>query len=201
MTPTRKGKQQKPAVIGNMILAAAIASPLFCPTQCLNDPAGYAAVRIPPITSFAPRSKDEQNRVASPATAQEMIANLRQGGMPVSAIAEAMGVERKTIYAWLSGGEVQKRNLQRADKVHALLTGVSCVDVRNVYRFWNTKVDGNKTLRDLITSDSIDEVAVRSTLDNLRPVALRAMASEKKMSRQGPGNAVLDEIPEVGANG
>jgi hypothetical protein len=85
--------------------------------------------------------------------------------------------------------------------VHDLLTGVSGVDVRNLYRFWNTKVNDQKTLRDLMTADNIDELAVRSALDNLRPTALRAMASERKMSRQGPTNAVLDEIPEAGANG
>jgi hypothetical protein len=130
-----------------------------------------------------------------------MIANLRKGGMPVSAIAEAMRVERKTIYAWLSGGDVRKDNLQRVAQVHTLLAGVSGVDTRGVYRFWNTKLDGNKTLRDLMIAGNIDELAVRSALDNLRPAALRAMASERKMSRQGPTNAVLDEIPEAGANG
>jgi len=137
----------------------------------------------------------------SPATAQEMIADLRKGGIPVSAIAEAMGVERKTIYAWLSGGPVRPANIQRATQVHALLTGVSGVDVRGVYRFWNTSLVGSKTLRNLMTADNIDVSAVRSALDDLRPAALRAMASERKMSRQGPTNAVLDEIPEAVVNG
>jgi hypothetical protein len=201
MTSAKSGNRQKPVGIGNAVLIAVIATPFFCPIQCLNGFAEIAACRIPPITSFAPKPKDEQSRALSPATTREKITSLRNGGMPVSAIAEAMGVERKTIYAWLGGGDVQKRNLQRADQVHALLTGVSGVDARGVYRFWNTKMDGNKTLRDLMTADNIDESAVRSVLDNLRPAALRAMASERKMSRQGPTNAVLDEIPEAGVNG
>jgi hypothetical protein len=112
-----------------------------------------------------------------------------------------MGVERKTIYAWLGGGPVRPANTQRAAQVHALLTGVSGVDVRGVYRFWNTNLVGDKTLRNLVMADNIDESAVRAALDNLRPTALRAMASERKMSRRGPSNAVLDEIPEAGANG
>jgi hypothetical protein len=112
-----------------------------------------------------------------------------------------MGVERKTIYAWLTGGTVRPANIQRAAQVHALLTGVSGVDLRGLYRFWNANLIGNKTLRDLMIADNIDGSAVRSALDNLRPTALRAMASERKMSRQGPTNAVLDEIPEDGANG
>jgi hypothetical protein len=199
MTNNIRVKPKKAAVIGSTLLFTTFATTFPCPSQYLKDFEEAAAFRIPPITSFA--SPTEYLRKVSPATAQEMIANLRNGGMPVSAIADIMRVERKTIYAWLSGGEVRKPNLQRADQVHALLTGVLGVDVRGVYRFWNTKIDGNKTLRDLMTADNIDDLAVRSALDNLRPAALRAMASEKKMSRQGPTNAVLDEIPEAGANG
>ncbi|MGB9407539.1 MAG: hypothetical protein WCA89_08380 [Terracidiphilus sp.] len=199
MTNTIRVKPQKAAVIGSALLFTTIATTFPCPSQYLKDFEEAAACRIPPITSFA--SPTEYLRIVSPATAQEMIANLRNGGMPVSAIADVMRVERKTIYAWLSGGEVRKPNLQRADQVHALLTKVSGVDVRGVYRFWNTKIDGNKTIRDLMTADNIDDWAVRSALDNLRPAALRAMVSERKMSRQGPTNAVLDEIPEAGANG
>jgi hypothetical protein len=196
MTSTMGGKRHKPTSIGNTVLIAALAAPFFYPLQCLNDFNGIAACRIPPIASFSPK-----NELISPVTAQEMIANLRKGGMPVSAIAAAVSVERKTIYAWLSGGEVRNANLQRVAQIHALLTSVSGVDARNLYRFWNTKVNGQKTLRDLMTNDNIDELAVRSALDNLRPAALRAMVSERKMSRQGPTNAVLDEIPEAGANG
>ncbi len=199
MTSTIGNNRQKPAAVGNALLIAVIATPFFCPPQYLPDFAEIAAYRIPPITSFA--SPTEYLRVVSPATAQEMIANLRNGGMPVSAIAEAMCVERKTIYAWLSGGEVRKPNLQRIDQVHALLTGVSGVDARGLYRFWNTKLDGDKTLRDLMTADNINDLAVRSALDNLHLAAVRAMTSERKMSRQGPTNAVLDEIPEAGVNG
>jgi hypothetical protein len=198
MNPFSVGKPRKSVAIEG-VLAIAIATTSFCPSQYLNDIEQVEAFRIPPITSFA--SSTEYLRIVSPATAQEMIADLRQGGIPVSAIAEAMGVERKTIYAWLTGGTVRPANIQRAAQVHALLTGVSGVDLRGLYRFWNANLIGNKTLRDLMIADNIDGSAVRSALDNLRPTALRAMASERKMSRQGPTNAVLDEIPEAGANG
>lgn len=198
MTPTTVSKPRKSVAIEGALLIA-IATTSFCPPQYRNEFEQIAACRIPPITSFA--SPIAYLRIVSPATAQEMIADLRKGGMPVSAIADAINVERKTIYTWLSGSYVRKDNLQRVAQVHTLLAGVSGVDARGLYRFWNTMVDGNKTLRDLMTAHSIDELAVRSALDNLRPAALRAMASERKMSRQGPTNAVLDEIPEAGANG
>jgi hypothetical protein len=198
MTPTTAAKPRNSVAIESALLIA-IATTSFCPPQYLKDFEQIAACRIPPITSFA--SPTEYLRIVSPATAQEMIADLRKGGIPVSGIAEAMGVERKTIYAWLGGGPVRPANTQRAAQVHALLTGVSGVDVRGVYRFWNTNLVGDKTLRNLVMADNIDESAVRAALDNLRPTALRAMASERKMSRRGPSNAVLDEIPEAGANG
>ena len=134
-------------------------------------------------------------------TAQEMIANLRSGGLPISAMAEAMRVERKSIYSWLSGGDMRSANIQRAAQLHALLTGVAGVDVRSLYRFWNTPVDGTKTLRELMVAENIDEAAACLALERLRPAALRAMETERKMARKGTSNPVLDEIPEAGANG
>lgn len=199
MTSATVGKPRKSAAIKSALLMA-IATPFFCPPQYQNDFAEVAALRIPPIASFFTQETGQPGKV-SPATAQEMIADLRKGGMPVSAIADAMRVERKTVYAWLSGGDIRHAKLQRVAQVHTLLAGVSGVDARGVYRFWSTKIDGDKTLCDLLTADNIDESAAQSALDNLRPAALRAMASERKMSRQGPTNAVLDEIPEAGANG
>jgi len=103
--------------------------------------------RIEAIASFAPviRTNDNTPRTSSLVTVQEKIANLRSGGLPVSAMAEAMRVERKSIYSWLSGGDMRSANIQRAAQLHALLTGVAGVDVRSLYRFWNTPVDGTKT--------------------------------------------------------
>lgn len=77
-----------------------------------------------------------------------MIASLRKGGLPVSAMAEAMRGERKSICSWLSGGEMRGANTHRAARLHRLFTGVAGVDVRGLYRFGNAPVDGKKTLRD-----------------------------------------------------
>ncbi len=79
-----------------------------------------------------------------------------KGGLPISAIAEAMRVERKSIYSWLNGGDMRSANTQRAAQLHRLFTGaVAGVDARTLYRFWNTPVDGQKNLRDLVIADSI----------------------------------------------
>jgi hypothetical protein len=129
---------------------------------------------------------------------QEMMVSLREGGLPVSAIADAMSVERKTVYAWLDGGEARKDHAQRAAVVHSLLTGLPDIDARTLYRFWNTPVSGTQTLGDLMRADPIDEQLVRTTLQDLLPVARRARDSERKIARKGPGNPVLDALPEAG---
>lgn len=132
-------------------------------------------------------------------TAQEMISGLRANGLPISAIAEAMRVERKSIYSWLNGGDMRSANTQRATQLHALFNGVAGVDARGLHRFWNTPVDGKATLRELMIAETIDEAA--TALNKLRPAALRAMENERKMAQQGTSNPVLDEIPEAGVNG
>jgi hypothetical protein len=134
----------------------------------------------------------------TPLSVQQMMLALREGGMPISAIADAMAVERKTIYAWMDGGEARKEHLQRAGLIHSLLTATPDVDVRSLYRFWNTPVSGEKTLRDLMTADTINEPVVRPALKALLPAARRARNLEEKMARKGAGNPVLDELPEVG---
>jgi hypothetical protein len=155
---------------------------------------------IEAIASFTPRAKTGLLRATSLVSAQEMIASLRKGGLPVSAMAEAMRVERKSIYSWLSGGEMRSANTQRAARLHRLFTGVAGVDVRGLYRFWNTPVDGKKTLRDLMVADSINETATVAVLNMLQPAALRAMENERKMAPQGKRNPAVDDLPEAGAN-
>lgn len=180
----------------SMLLAVAITTTSFCPPQYSPEFAQLAANRIEPIASFAPGP--ELPEAASLGTVQEMIGDLRKSGVPISGIADAMRVERKTVYAWLKGGDIRSANTQRVAQVHSLLTGVSGIDLRNVYRFWNTAVVGRDTLRDLLTTEYIDEAEIRLALNRLRPSLLRSMANEKKMMRQGTANAILDEIPEAG---
>jgi len=178
-----------------------LAATTIIPSTYWQDIEQSPTPRIEAIASFAPRAKTGQFRATSPVSAQEMIASLRKGGLPISVIAEAMRVERKSIYSWLNGGEMRGTNTQRAARLHRLFTGaVAGVNVRTLYRFWNTPVDGQKTLRDLIVADNINEVAAASTLNKLRPAALRAMEIERKMTRQGTGNPAIDDLPEAGAN-
>ena len=183
------------------VLMLTLAATTIIPSTYWQDIEQSPTPRIEAIASFAPRAKTGQLRATSPVSAQEMIASLRKGGLPITAIAEAMRVERKSIYSWLNGGDMRSANTQRAAQLHRLFTGaVVGVDARNLYRFWNTPVAGQKTLRDLIVADNINEAATAAALNKLRPAALRAMDTERKMARHGTGNPAIDELPEAGAN-
>ncbi len=183
------------------VFVLTLAATTIIPSMYWQDIEQSPTPRIEAIASFTPWAKTSQFRATSPVSAQEMIASLRKGGLPISAIAEAMRVERKSIYSWLNGGDMRSANTQRAAQLHRLFTGaVAGVDARTLYRFWNTPVDGQKTLRDLIVADNINEVEAASALSKLRPAALCAMETERKMTRQGTGNPVIDDLPEAGAN-
>jgi hypothetical protein len=181
------------------IIGAAIATICFCPPQYSPEFAQLEANAIEPIASLAPMA--DHTRAPLVATAQEMISNLRKGGMPVSAIADAVRVERKSVYAWLGGGLVRPANALRIAQVHSLLTGIPGVDSRGLYRFWNTALAGGNTLCELITTENIDEPKVKLLLECIRPAAQRLSLNEKKMRRTGTANAFLDEISEAGTDG
>jgi hypothetical protein len=172
----------------------------FIPAAYLQEFENSQTLGIEASTSFVPKAKMGSDEAKPLMTPQEMIAELRANGLPISAIAEAMRVERKSIYSWLNGGDMRSANTQRTTQVHALLNGVAGVVSRGLYRFWNTPVDSKPTLRELMTAETIDEVATISALNKLRPAALRAMENERKMAQQGTSNPTLDEIPEAGAN-
>jgi len=182
-----------------VVIAAATAFTCFCPPQYSPELTQLDASRIAPIASFGTAPADAETPGVE--TAQEMIFKLRKGGMPVSAIAEAMRVERKSIYAWIDGGHVRPANASRAEQICSLLTGVDGVDARGIYRLWNTVIDGKSTLRDLVTTENLDVPRVRLALDRARPAALRLSQNEKRMKQGGAGNAFLDEIPEAGLAG
>ena len=183
------------------VLMLTLAATTIIPSTYWQDIEQSQTPRIEAIASFAPRAKTGQLRATSPVSAQEMIAGLRKGGLPISAIAEAMRVERKSIYSWLNGGDMRSANTQRAAQFHRLFIGaVAGVDARNLYRFWNTPVDGQKTLRDLIVAENLNEAATAAALNKLRPAALRAMETERKMARQGKDNPEIDDLLEAGAN-
>ena len=155
-----------------------------------------ASELIEPIASFTP--KRHTCRAASIPTVQQMISHLRADGMPVSAIAEAVKVERKTIYSWLNGGTTRGAHTKRVSQVYRLLTEGLGTSVRAVYRFWNTPISQDGTLREMICAEILNEAALRAALIRLGPQMRRAAEAEGKMSRWGLGNPMIEGLPETG---
>lgn len=170
------------------------------PMQSVYGPGidSNASMQLDPIASIAPASRHTQ--APASLTEQEKVARLRSAGLPVSALAEAMQVERKTVYSWINGGDMRIPNVQRVSQLYALLSGMDGLDARSLYRFWNTPVTGGTTLRGILTADTIDDTAAQKALAELRPAVLRAQEIEQKMARRGSENPVLDEAPEAGSN-
>ena len=75
-------------------------------------------------------SSDTPTGIEAVRSNQEMVAALRDQGLPITAIAEMMGVERKTIYAWLDGSAVRDENAARLSTLYQLLSRETDGDFR-----------------------------------------------------------------------
>jgi hypothetical protein len=132
-------------------------------------------------------------------TNQEMVAVLKDNGFPISAIAEMMGVERKTIYSWLDGAAVREENANRLASIFQLLKAEADGDFRQVYRVWNQTGPDGRTLRSLLSSDALDLPLVTAKLTSLRTSMSHYAQNDAR--RAGPfktgrgGNPASDELP------
>jgi Putative ATPase subunit of terminase (gpP-like) len=147
----------------------------------LSSDSSFDAVPIPSLTN------------------QEMVAVLKDNGFPISAIAEMMGVERKTIYSWLDGAAVRDDNANRLASIYQVLKAEADGDFRQVYRVWNQAGPDGRTLRSLLSSDELDLPLVTAKLTSLRTAMSHYAQNDAR--RVGPvktgrgGNPASDELP------
>lgn len=127
---------------------------------------------------------------------QEMVRSLREGGMPVAAIAEVARVERKTVYAWLEGGSAHPERESRLAEIHGLLTR-SGMGLHALWRFSARALPSGATLRQLLAAEALDAASVQAALEELRPAVQRQARREAERLPPKPGarNPVLDEVP------
>lgn len=141
---------------------------------------------------------------AMPLSAAEMTRGLKEAGLPVSGLADMMGVERKTVYAWLDGSDARNAKLGRLEKLHDLLCREQPGALKWFYRHWDRSLEGGSTLHDLLVADSINGARVRAALDVLRPGVTRSMESDRKRVAEGwtddgpPGLMNLHLVAVVG---
>lgn len=157
---------------------------------------------LQPITSCS------KGRALSPATARpapslttkEMVVKLKEDGLPVAAIAEITGVERKTVYAWLSGGAVRSNNYNRIESIYKLLQEGKTSDLRSLYRFWNRKSEDGKSLSMALQEEPLNRNEVRERLVELWPLAEKQHLAVRVSSTSSTlkKNPFLRESREVG---
>ena len=132
-------------------------------------------------------------------SSQEIVTWLREEGIPIAVIAEIAGVERKSVYAWLSGGVVKVHNQERLEKVYSLLNENKLTSLRHLYRFWSRNIIGEQSLSSMMQAKVLDEMSIRNALSQLWLLA------KKEEIREGLGtstssiksNSFLRESREV----
>lgn len=151
-----------------------------------------------PVGSFAQRSVVRQSAVVAPVALDvaDIVRSFRDGGMPVAALAEIARVERKSVYAWLDGGEVRPANELRVRTLHTLLAGTG-PDYKALWRVWSRPLASGTSLRALLSSEMLDLGAITSALVELRP-AMERHAARDAVRRPADGSApnpVLSDVP------
>ncbi len=126
---------------------------------------------------------------------QEMVAALRGKGMPISALADVLDVERKTVYSWLDDSvEASTPNYARLCVVYELLSGEADGSLRFFHRFWERTVPDGLSLKSALMAREIDTKAVRIALGSLRETATRSMradADRKTRTKERPAASLL----------
>lgn len=132
-------------------------------------------------------------------SSQEIVTWLREEGIPIAVIAEVAGVERKSVYAWLSGGAVKVHNQERLEKVYSLLNENKLTSLRHLYRFWSRNIMGEQSLASMLQAKVLDEISIRNALSQLWPLAKKEDMREglSTTSSSIKSNSFLRESREV----
>lgn len=153
----------------------------------LSAVAGFA----PSSAMGTPSVPVEARRLADASTdscvldAGEMVQQLRAGGLPVSAIADVVDVERKTVYAWEVGNVPQPANAERLRQLHEVLSGEAEGTLRFLHRLWERRLPDGSTLRSLLLAPEIDVARARTAVEAFRPAAMRAMGASRDVPFAG----------------
>jgi hypothetical protein len=130
----------------------------------------------------------EKGLVESHVSLQEMVAELKAKGCPVTTIAEIAGVERKTVYSWFDGTKPQADREDRVASVYPMLKEAVGSDFGVLHRVWRSKTREGASLESIFSSADVELAAVRdqlayvqSSITNLRT------ADERRKTKPGKG--------------
>lgn len=122
-------------------------------------------------------------RESSVLSTMQIVKWMREEGIPISAIADIMNVERKSIYAWINGSAIHEHNKERLEQVYSLLNENKMASLRNLYRFWYRKVLHEKSLSILFHETFLDKPSIRIALKKLWPLAQKEQDNGMKKTK------------------
>jgi hypothetical protein len=129
----------------------------------------------------------------------DMVTAMRDSGFPAKAIAEIARVDRKTVYSWLDGeGPLCEQHQDRVRTLYGLLRKATDGHFRPIHRVWNAKWDDGVTLRDLLTAESLDAVAIQAKLTGMARSIERYTRMDLNPVPNPPvsdGNPALEGLP------
>ena len=115
-------------------------------------------------------------RVKVAKSTRDLVVALRSRGMPISGIAEMVGVQRKTIYSWINENVVaDSRNHDRLQAISNLLDKEPPGSLQFLTRHWERLLPGGGTLKDALAAERLDVERTLTALEWLRPAVLRSI--------------------------
>jgi len=150
-----------------------------------------------------PFVEDAASQLQVVRSTHDLVVELREAGMPISAIAELVGVQRKTVYSWLNDRIVADPcNHDRLSEIAALLRDEPSGSLRFLPRHWDRQLpEGMGTLKDILKSDPVDKLLARDALNALRPAILRSCHQNQSLqiitSSSHPASSLTEYLHAV----
>ncbi|MBV1702579.1 MAG: hypothetical protein KGQ46_12240 [Hyphomicrobiales bacterium] len=162
----------------------------------------YPQGREPVYLRFLPKGTygvaPRTNESPAHLSVQKMIEHLRDGGLPITAIAAIAQVERKTVYTWLDGSAARDHNASRVQTLFKILDRDN-INLRSLYRVWNRKLEHGHSISEVLCADPLSELTIENALRELEPAIVRHTERDaaRSVPHEGARNQIIDETPEI----
>ncbi|MFT9289717.1 hypothetical protein [Gluconobacter oxydans] len=132
----------------------------------------------------------------------EAVSSLRTNDMPIAAIAEMIGVERKTIYSWLNEGvEADPRNFARLQSIAQLFFNERPNTLKYYSRMWKREMSDGSSLHSIICAKDLDVERAKRAIEWLRPAVEKALIRDQVRNRRvsdSPASLLTIDLIAVG---
>lgn len=174
--PRFQSRTARPGLLAESIVSATVNALLRVGASAFMPSAAYA---VPVVTAAKEIIAAEARRMEVRSCGEMATQLVDQLGLPMTALATALDVERKTIYDWLKGREATGANTKRLQTLVEALGGEEHESLRFFHRLWMRELSDDTTLKGRLTEPVLDVARVRAALGELRSAVASAMASAK----------------------